>query len=143
MGCLLHNFGDFVDWIIKMSVQTFLPLQIKSTEGVILCIIIVDVHQFIGHCLIPCKNTEYYYDLNPEFDKIDVGYFNYLVCALWNFISIKYLFVAKNFGGLKYSHYTSCVCRYVREHKYRLRYLKYLTKTFSFIWRRLSLFTYF
>ena len=26
---------------------------LQSTEGVILCIIFVDVHQFIGHCLIP------------------------------------------------------------------------------------------
>ena len=32
-------------WLIK-------PL-IESAEGVILCIIIGDVHSFIGHCLIP------------------------------------------------------------------------------------------
>ena len=31
-----------------------------STEGVILYIIIMDVHQFIGHCIIPldsCRNV--------------------------------------------------------------------------------------
>ena len=36
-------------WIIKFSVQTFQ----QSSEGVILCVIIGEVHQFIGHRLIP------------------------------------------------------------------------------------------
>ena len=41
--------------LIKLSVQTFKPLFItyRFTEGVILCIIIRNVHLFIGYCLIP------------------------------------------------------------------------------------------
>ena len=41
-----------IGWFINLSVQTFQPL-IVTQEGLILCIIIEDVHQFIGHCLIP------------------------------------------------------------------------------------------
>ena len=32
----------------------------KSTEGVLLCIIIEDVHQFIDHCLIRNKLKDFY-----------------------------------------------------------------------------------
>ena len=39
-------------WFIKLNVQAFHPLIVIS-EGVILCIIIGDVHQFICYCLIP------------------------------------------------------------------------------------------
>ena len=70
MGCLLHwsskfdkrflicwpnNLGDFIEifigWFIKLSIQTF-QLLIEIKEGLTLCIIIEDVHQFISHCLI-------------------------------------------------------------------------------------------
>ena len=47
----LNNCGD-IGWFIKMSVKTIHPL-IGSIQGIILCIIIGDVHQSIGHCLIP------------------------------------------------------------------------------------------
>ena len=46
---LLNNFRGFylIGWLIKLSVRTFQPLN------AILCIIIGDVHQCIGYCLIP------------------------------------------------------------------------------------------
>ena len=37
-------------WLIKLSNQTFQPV-ILIYKRVILCIIIGDVHKFIGHCL--------------------------------------------------------------------------------------------
>ena len=44
----LDFFKILICWFIKLMVLT--P---NSTEGVILCVIIGDVHQFTGHCLIP------------------------------------------------------------------------------------------
>ena len=41
-----------IGWSIKSSVPTFQP-PIVIAEGIILCIIIGDVHKFIDHCLIP------------------------------------------------------------------------------------------
>ena len=40
-------------WSIKLLSKRFNYKLYKSTEGVILYIIIGDAHQFIGHCLIP------------------------------------------------------------------------------------------
>ena len=46
---LLGRLLNF-DWLVHIFEC---PNISTTTEGVILCIIIVDVHQFIGHCLIP------------------------------------------------------------------------------------------
>ena len=42
-------------------------LKLKSTEGVILCAINGDVHQFIGYCLIP---LDPWVETAPSFGKI-------------------------------------------------------------------------
>ena len=51
-----HNFGDFywilIGLLIKLRIQAFQPLTVIYGR-VILCIIIRDVNQFIGHCLNP------------------------------------------------------------------------------------------
>ena len=53
---LVNNFWDFyrilIDWLIKLGVQTFPPLFVIYSS-IILFIIIGNVHQFIGHFLIP------------------------------------------------------------------------------------------
>ena len=41
-----------IGWFIKLSFQSF-NQKLSSTEEVIVCIIIGEVNQFIGHCLIP------------------------------------------------------------------------------------------
>ena len=43
-----------LDWLVYWVSKRF-DLQLQSTKGVILCIIIAigDVHRYIGHCLIP------------------------------------------------------------------------------------------
>ena len=65
----LVNFDWLIQRFIQLSVQNFQPL-IQSTEEVILCIIIGDIHQFIGHCLIP----------------VDLNFlFRFLICLLNNF----------------------------------------------------------
>ena len=46
------TLGFLIVWLIYLSVETTQSL-IASTEGVIMCIITGDVHQFIGHCFIP------------------------------------------------------------------------------------------
>ena len=54
--CWLNNFWDFfkilICLLIKMSIQTFQPLIVIHRRDNFV-IIIGDIHQFIGHCLIP------------------------------------------------------------------------------------------
>ena len=47
------NFGDFIGWVIKLSVHTFQPLILICRRGNFFFFNIRDVHQFIGNCLIP------------------------------------------------------------------------------------------
>ena len=47
LGLLMNLIG----WFVKFSVQTFQPLMVIYRRGNFF-IIIVDAHQFIGHCLI-------------------------------------------------------------------------------------------
>ena len=52
----LNNFGDLSEFCLVDSlswVTKRFNLKFLSTEEVIMFIIFVDVHQFIGHCLIP------------------------------------------------------------------------------------------
>ena len=42
-----------IGWFIKLSVQTCFQPLILIYKGVILCVIIEDVHEFICHCFIP------------------------------------------------------------------------------------------
>ena len=62
----LKNFGDFypvrISCFIKLSVRTFQQL-ISVQKREILYIIIWDVHQFIGHCLIPLNPCLIYHTL--------------------------------------------------------------------------------
>ena len=68
---LLNNIGDFyqilIGWLIEFSVHTLQPILL-SPEGVILCILILDVHQIIGHCIIPLyllDTSEIYSPMSP------------------------------------------------------------------------------
>ena len=59
---LCDNFGDFY-WIliglfIKFRIHTFQPPILLYRMGT-LCIVIGNVHQFIGHCPIPLDPCEY------------------------------------------------------------------------------------
>ena len=65
MGYLLHQspkfynnvflfvdpttYGTYYDWLVHQVECS----NVSTTKGLILCIIIWNVHQFIGHCVIP------------------------------------------------------------------------------------------
>ncbi len=49
----VQTTNNFNFRFIELSVQMFQPLIIIYIKGLILCIIIGDVHQFIVHCLVP------------------------------------------------------------------------------------------
>ena len=47
----LITLGTLENWLVN-QIERF-NNYFSSTEGAILCIIIGDIHPFIGHCLIP------------------------------------------------------------------------------------------
>ena len=63
-----NYFGDLylilIVWIIQLNISTVQPLIVLNLQrGVIVCIIIGNVHQSIGHCLIPdssLKNNTFF-----------------------------------------------------------------------------------
>ena len=50
LSCILKVI---IDWLNELAVSNPFIQYLSSKEGVILCIINGNVHQFIGHCLIP------------------------------------------------------------------------------------------
>ena len=70
---LLLNF----DWLcMELNVQTFQPL--------ILCLVIWDVHQFIGHCVIPLDPLDWGLR-NSGFRDLKFIIFNVLAVGRTNF----------------------------------------------------------
>ena len=52
--------------------------KLLSTEGIVLCSIIVDVHQFISRCLIPLDSCGKHGRINLKARKLSVHAFIYI-----------------------------------------------------------------
>ena len=61
--------------------------QLQSTEGVILCTIIRDVHQFIGHCHIPLDPCDFFTSKTTEVQSCICTQNTFIIC---NFKKTKY-----------------------------------------------------
>ena len=58
MGIKIREHFDW--WIQTSSFQTFNSIIFQSKEGVILFIMIGDLHQTINHCLIPQMKKNFF-----------------------------------------------------------------------------------